>query len=89
MNSLLLIVHILASCEGRCFETDQSLNSVCRCDRNCEEFDNCCDDYLDFCEGKDSNAIIFDKVPAFSVYCGLCCLSAKVEANNFFQLCLF
>lgn len=59
-NSYLHTMLLAVSCEERCLEDDDPINSVCRCDASCSQYNNCCDDYDDVCgvgEGKQNNLI--------------------------------
>lgn len=42
-----------STCEGRC-DTGYEPDLSCQCNGRCQDFDNCCEDYMDKCliEGK-------------------------------------
>ena len=37
-----------ASCDGRCWQ-DYNPNDVCHCNSQCQNFNNCCDDFESLC----------------------------------------
>ncbi|XP_078544728.1 uridylate-specific endoribonuclease-like isoform X3 [Lissotriton helveticus] len=44
-----------ASCKGRCDESYNKKNS-CHCNRKCNKFNNCCDDYSNLCKKTDKTS---------------------------------